>query len=121
MPETLRRVHGIDVLLCAPDGATVAAERDAVDLIGEAMQHWASMVLIPVERLSDDFFQLSTRVAGDIVQKFVTYRLRLVIVGDIAQHVARSAALSDFVSETNRGDQVWFMATLAELDERLNA
>jgi hypothetical protein len=112
-------MHGIDVLVCPPEGDTLRTERDAVDVIGEALQEGASMVVIPVERLADDFFQLSTRVAGEIVQKFVNYRLRLVVVGDISDHLARSAALRDFVSETNRGDQIWFLATMAELDERL--
>jgi hypothetical protein len=49
----------------------------------------------------------------------VTYRLLLVIVGDISQHVEASSALRDFVGETNRGDHVWFLSTLEELDERL--
>ena len=67
----------------------------------------------------DGFFRLATRIAGDIVQKFVTYRLLLVIVGDISRHTESSSALRDFVRETNQGDHVWFLSGLEELDERL--
>jgi hypothetical protein len=106
---------------CAPDGKKVRGERDALDLIGEAMRQGASLVLIPVERLGEDFFKLRTRVAGEIVQKFVTYRMRLAIVGDISGHLSESSALRDFVREANRGDQVWFVANREELERRLSA
>jgi len=88
-------------------------------LIGEAIEHRAGLVLIPVERLEDEFFRLRTRVAGEIVQKFVNYGLRLAIAGDISRYVKESDALRDFVYEANRGRHVWFVAGLAELDERL--
>jgi hypothetical protein len=58
-------------------------------------------------------------VAGEVVQKFVNYRLRLAIVGDLTTHLAVSAALRDFVRESNRGRQLWFVADDAELDARL--
>jgi Domain of unknown function (DUF4180) len=45
-------------------------------------------------------------LAGEFAQKFVNYRLRLAIVGDISQHLAGSEALCDFVAETNRGNQL---------------
>lgn len=119
--DTLVELHGVPVLVCAPDGPTLRDDRDAVDVIGAAIQHEADLVVIPAERLSDDFFTLSTRVAGEIAQKFVNYRLRLAIVGDISRYTAVSSALRDFVYETNRGRQLWFYATQEELDERLRA
>jgi hypothetical protein len=108
--------HGVPTLVCAVDGPELRDERDAVDVIGMAFQHEAD----PVERLAEDFFTLSTGVAGGIVQKFVNYRLRLAIVGDISRFTAVSAALRDFVAETNRGKQLWFVETEADLDTRLS-
>jgi hypothetical protein len=92
---------------------------DVVDIIGDALVQHADLVLIPVERLTDEFFTLRTGVAGDITQKFVNYRLRLAIVGDISRHLDRSLTLRDFVTETNRGGQLWFLSTEDELAERL--
>jgi hypothetical protein len=85
-----------------------------------ALSYRAELVLVPVERLTEDFFQLKTGLAGQIMQKFVSYRLRLVILGDISEYVAQSRALRDFVYETNRHDQVWFLPNLQELSERLS-
>jgi hypothetical protein len=115
----LRIVHGWHVLACPPDGTTVSGEHDAMDLIADALYQGADLVVVPVERLSDDFFVLRSRVAGEIVQKFANYRLRLAVVGDISAYEGRSTALRDFVYETNRGEQFWLLPTTAELDERL--
>ena len=70
-------LHGVQILACPADGKKLRTERDAVDLIGEAWNHKAGLVLIPVERFEDDFFQLGTRLAGEMIQKFVNYRVRL--------------------------------------------
>jgi hypothetical protein len=111
--------HGVRVLLCAADGPKVSSDRDAVDLIGLAAGQAAELVVLPAERLDPGFFTLSTRIAGEIVQKFVDYRLRIAIVGDISGHLAASSALRAFVHEADRGGHLWFPADLAELDARL--
>ena len=46
-------------------------------------------------------------------------RRRVAILGDIGEAVARSAALRDFVRESNRGRHVWFVADRMELERRL--
>jgi hypothetical protein len=93
----------------------------ATDLIGDAWGHDVRMVAVPVERLDPDFFRLKSGVAGELTQKLVNYRLHLAVVGDIAAHVAASDALRDYVSESNRGRHVWFVADGDELEERLTA
>ena len=118
MSDTLTTIHDVQVLVCAPDEKKLTSEQDALDLIGEAMYSGAELILVPVERFEEDFFQLKTGLAGHIIQKFVTYR-RLVILGDISGYVAQSRAFRDFVYEANRGNQVWFMTTLQELNQRL--
>lgn len=119
MTDTLVHINEVPVLLLSPQGPPIAGERDATDVIGDAFGHEASVVVIPVERLTDDFFTLRTRVAGDIVQKFVNYRLRLVVLGDISSRVEQSTALRDFVIESNRGKQLWFLSTAEEIAGKL--
>ena len=114
-----RHMHGAKVLVCAPEGGPVRTDRDAMDLVALGLEQAADWVAVPVERLGDDFFVLSTRIAGDAIQKFVNYGLKFAIVGDIAHHVAKSTALRDFVYESNRGRHVWFVASLDELEARL--
>jgi hypothetical protein len=112
-------INGVTVLECSPDGQVVDSDRATMDLIADAMGHDAELVALPVERLPDEFFSLRSGLAGLIAQKFVNYRMRLAIVGDVTAHVDRSTALRDFVRETNRGSQLWFVADGAELRERL--
>ena len=120
MPDTLTTIHNVQVLACAPDGEKLTSEQDAVDLIGEALYSGAKLILIPVERFEEAFFQLKTGLAGQFIQKFVTYRCRLVILGDISAYIAQSSSLKAFVYETNRGNEIWFLTNLQELDQRLN-
>lgn len=106
------------VLVCDADGALITTVQDALDLIGAAFQ-CAEVVAVPAARLDDRFFTLRTGLAGEIMQKFVNYQIRLVIVGDISRHLAASQALRDLVHESNRGRQVWFVNDLDALDARL--
>jgi hypothetical protein len=109
---------GEPVLVAAATGPPLAGTQDALDVIGAAFGR-ADTVAIPADRFDDRFFTLRTGLAGEIMQKFVNYRLRLVIVGDISAHLTASTALRDLVRESNRADHVWFVADLAELDARL--
>ncbi|HTK11947.1 MAG TPA: DUF4180 domain-containing protein, partial [Ktedonobacteraceae bacterium] len=84
MSDTLTTIHNTQALVCAADGEKLKSEQDALDLIGDAMYYGTNLLVIPVERLGDDFFQLKTRLAGQMLQKFVTYRQRIVILGDIS-------------------------------------
>jgi hypothetical protein len=119
--STLEHRYGVPVLVCAADGPALRDDADLLDVIGEASAHQAELVLLPVERLPAEFFPLRSGVAGSLVQKFVNYRLRLAILGDVSVHVAGNDAVRDFVHEANRGRQLWFVATEDELNQRLAA
>ena len=106
------------VLVCGVEGAPIASTQDALDVIGSAFS-LADVVAVPVGRFDERFFTLHTGLAGEIMQKFVNYRMRLAVVGDISAHVAASTALRDLVFESNRGNHVWFVTDLDELDTRL--
>lgn len=100
------------------EGSLIGAP-NATDLIGDAWGADANFIVVPVSRLDPEFFRLASGVAGELLQKIVNYRLRIAILGDITAHVARSDALRDFVWESNRGTQVWFVADEAELEKKL--
>ncbi len=109
------------VFAVPPDGAPIGDEGAALDVVGDAFGAEAEIVSIPVARLSPEFFRLSSGVAGAVVQKFVTYRLRLVVVGDPAHHGPTSGPVEDWMREANSGRQLWFVADDAELARRLDA
>ncbi|HEX5566544.1 MAG TPA: DUF4180 domain-containing protein [Streptomyces sp.] len=113
--SSVQEIHGVPVLMCASEGEAIGGERDVMDLVGNAMYQGARWVVIPAGRFDETFFRLRTRVAGDIVQKFVNHRVGLVVLGDISRHTEASTALRDFVRECNRGRQTWFLSDVGEL------
>lgn len=117
--DTIETIETIPVFMCAAEGEPIGSERDAIDLIGNASYQGAQWAVVPAARFDSAFFELRTRVAGDVIQKFVNYRLGLVVLGDITRHTETSSALRDFVRECNRGRQTWFLADAEELRERL--
>jgi hypothetical protein len=109
------------VLRCDEVGALVDSDRAAANLIGDAYSEGATWVALPVSRLPADFFQLRSGIAGMITQKFMNYRHKLAIVGDITDHLAASNALRDWIRECNRGDELWFVPAFEDLTTRLGA
>ena len=100
----------------------VGDDREAVQLIAAAhYEHQAEWVALRAELLGDEFFELRSGRAGAIAQKFVDYHMRLAVVGDIADKVATSTSLADWVRETNRGRSLWFVPDLDALADRLQS
>ena len=119
MEDEVRILGGRPVLLCADQGPQIASEADAVDLIGGLWGREVDWLALPASRLGPDFLRLRTGLAGAVIQKFVTYSVRLAIVGDLSAAIAESDALRDFVRESNAGRHVWFVPDLAALEDRL--
>jgi hypothetical protein len=120
MTGTVETIGGVRVFVVAREGAMFASERDATDLIGDSYSTGgAEMIALPVARLGEAFFTLKTRIAGFMLQKFMNYGFRVAVVGDVAEYVAASDALRDFVRESNRGGHVWFVRDIEELRGRL--
>ncbi|MEV5827260.1 DUF4180 domain-containing protein [Spirillospora sp. NPDC052242] len=120
MADEIATRAGTSVLVCDPDGPVIATEADALDLIGAAFAG-AAVVAVPADRLDERFFALGTRFAGDVMQKFVNYRIRLAVVGDISRHLEGSSALRALVAESNTASHIWFVPDLDALDDRLRA
>jgi hypothetical protein len=117
----LQHIDEIPIYLLSTEGPVIADDREAVDLIVEAGRYGAgaTWTVIPVSRLGDDFFELRTRKAGAIVQKFVSYQMKLAVIGDINERVAASESLAAWVRESNRGRDLWFVSDVDELRARL--
>lgn len=66
-------------------------------------------VAINKSAVCDEFFDLKTGIAGEIMQKFVNYRMKLAVIGDFSGYTSR--ALRDFIRESNEGRHIFFAAT----------
>ena len=113
--------HGLRVHRLESTGEPWTTNHATADLIGEAMYTEVELLVVPVSRVDPAFFDLSTGIAGELLQKAANYRVRLAIVGDVARWTAESASLHAFVEEAQRGGHLWFVADEAALDARLAA
>ena len=80
----------------------IASERDAVDLAGVCGSARVPRILLYDDNLSDAFFNLATCVAGNVLQKFINYRIRVAAL--IPEERVGDGRFSEMVRETNRGN-----------------
>jgi hypothetical protein len=92
--------------------------QSALDIIGSAWEiENCKGVVVLKNDVDESFFDLKTRIAGEILQKFANYNMRIVIAGDLSGYISKS--LRDFVYECNKGKTVNFTATVDEAIEIL--
>jgi len=101
-----------DIAELKPGFVTIGSAEDIVDILGNASYLNCNSVIIHSDSFAAGFFDLRTGLAGEILQKFSNYRMRLAIVGDFSHLKSRS--WRDFIRESNRGKMVCFMPTLEE-------
>jgi GTPase SAR1 family protein len=86
--------------------------QDAVDLIGNCYYQGAVGILLHEEAIDESFFDLKTRFAGEVLQKFSTYQMRLAIVGNFSKYESKS--LRDFIFESNKAGKISFVSSVEE-------
>lgn len=93
--------------------------QDALDLMGNADYLGARSVIVHEKNFAPKFFDMKTKLAGEILQKYATYHFKLAIIGDFAKF--QSNALNAFVIECNRRNHIFFVAdkktALAKISE----
>jgi len=121
MNATLVERDGHRLLVADPSGPLIGRAQDALDLITLAWEQDAWIVVVPEERFVPEFFRLRSLLAGEFFQKFVNYRAKIAILGDISDKTAESDSLRDFVRECNRGRSIFFLPDLDALSAKLSS
>lgn len=85
---------------------------DTLDLVGNIYYQGFDKLVISEKNLTPDFFDLKNKLAGEMLQKFSNYRVRLAIVGDFEKYESKS--LRDLILESNKGRQINFVGNLAD-------
>jgi hypothetical protein len=101
------------------DGPPVAREMDANDIIGATYGLDVDVIAVAAGGFVDDFFWLSSGLAGAVLQKMQQYGFRFAILGDISRFTAESPSLRDFIYESNKHGQTMFLPDRAALEARL--
>ena len=84
---------------------------DGLSLLGDLYYQGFDKIILHEENIVPEFFDLKTKLAGEVLQKFVQYRMPLAVVGDFSKYASKS--LRDFIYECNQGRQVNFVQELS--------
>lgn len=91
--------------------------QDVLDLMGNLRSLDCTKIIIPEQNLHNDFFNLKTGLAGDILQIFSNYKVKLAIIGDFSKY--KSKSLQDFIRESNKGNMIYFLDSVESALTRL--
>ncbi len=112
------QVNNTEVAELISEDTIIQTAQDSLDLMGNLYYQNFGSVIIYEKNITPDFFDLKTGIAGEILQKFSNYRVRLAIIGDFDKYQSKS--LKDFISESNKSRQVNFVSNLPEALTRLS-
>ena len=120
MEITVRNHRGIRYALVMADAPLITDVQTALDLMmSVGYETECSRIALPKQAVAEKFFSLGTGLAGDVLQKFVNYQVKLAIIGDFSGY--QSKPLRDFIYESNRGRYIFFVGTEEEAAEKLTA
>ncbi|KAB3531616.1 DUF4180 domain-containing protein [Alkaliphilus pronyensis] len=110
--------NGNEIAIVSSDEILISDVQSALDFMMSVNYETGShSIVINKEAITPDFFVLSTRLAGEILQKFITYQFKFAIVGDFSGYTSKP--LKDFIYESNKGRDIFFLSSEEDAIEKL--
>ena len=110
--------NGMDIAVISSDEKLIVDVQSALDLaMTVKYETGAAKIVINKSAVCDEFFILSSGIAGEILQKFINYHVRMAIYGDYSQYTSKP--LKDFIYESNNGNDFFFVSTKDEAIQKL--
>ena len=110
----------IAVVTSAPGECLITDAQSALELMMTVQyETGAARMVLNKQAVTEDFFILSTGLAGEILQKFINYGVKAAFFGDYSHYTSKP--LRDFIRESNRGSDFFFVPTQAEAVEKLSS
>lgn len=106
-------IGNIKVAEIIADKIILTSTEDGLELLGNLYYQGFDKIIIHEKNITPEFFDLRTKIAGNILQKFAQYQMPLIIVGDFSKY--KSKSLNDFIFESNKGSQVNFVSDLSRV------
>ncbi len=107
MQYTITEREGARIIEVIAYEGGLGGAKDAMEIISLCAEHDSGLVLLHAGALKPEFFQLKTGAAGDMLQKFVNYRVRTALLLD-AGASALPARFRELMGEANKGSQYRF-------------
>lgn len=106
-------INNIQTAEIKSDEVIISNLDNALELIGNIYYQGFDRLILHEKNITSKFFDLKTKLAGEILQKFIQYQLDLVIVGDFDKYQSKS--LADFIYESNQGKKVNFVKSIEHM------
>lgn len=107
------------ILYIENDTLLITDLQTALDLIATVQYEMGSnKIIIDKKAIIDDFFKLSNGLAGEIIQKFITYQTKLAVIGDYSGYTSKP--LLDWFYECNKGSDIFFVENIEQALEKLS-
>lgn len=105
--------NGVACAVVQGEGVVMTDPQSALDVLMTAKYELGTKnIVIDKVLIAEEFFILSSGLAGEILQKYVNYGARIAIYGDFSRYTSKP--LKDFIYESNQGRDVFFAATEEE-------
>ncbi|MGI9579785.1 DUF4180 domain-containing protein [Chryseobacterium sp. RRHN12] len=111
-------INNIKIAEIISDNMVIQSAQDGLDLMGNIYYQGFDKVILYEKNITPEFFDLKTKIAGEILQKFSNYRIGLAIVGDFSKYESKS--IKDFIFESNKTRHVNFVALLEDALKKLS-
>ncbi len=119
MKTEVVRKHNIEIAVVSSDEPVITDVQSALDLIMTVKyETGCTNIAINKEAITEDFFVLSTCLAGELLQKFINYGIRFGIYGDFSNYTSKP--LKDFIYESNRGKDIYFQPSVSLVVDKLS-
>ena len=110
--------NGVTIAVVTGEEKVVTDAASALELAMSAKyETGADRIAIEKSAIAEDFFILSTGVAGESLQKFINYHIKAAIYGDFSRYTSKP--LRDFIYESNNGKDIFFQPTAALAVDKL--
>ena len=111
--------NNVSVAVIHSDEHLITDVQSALDLIMSVKyETGCTNIALNKSAIVDDFFILSTCMAGEILQKFINYGVRFAIYGDFSRYTSKP--LKDFMYESNRGKDIYFQPSVSRAVDKLS-
>ncbi|HRG37659.1 MAG TPA: DUF4180 domain-containing protein [Bacteroidia bacterium] len=105
-------INGAKIAEIISDEVIINNTEDGLALLGNLYYQGFDAIVMHEKNITPDFFDLKNGIAGEILQKFSTYRIRFTVVGDFSNYASKS--LKDFIYESNKGKHINFVTSTSE-------
>jgi hypothetical protein len=117
MNVKIKESGGVKIAVCESADVVIKDGQSTLDFIADIGYHYdCRCIAINKAAIAEDFFKLSSGVAGEVTQKIVNYNYRFAIIGDFSAYTSKP--LHDFISESNKGGDIFFVGDEYEAAEK---